>query len=119
MMRYILTLLSSINFSVTSQENNKPTDARLVGIDSLLNKVLKDQNVAGFSVAVVDGDKVIYSKGFGYRDVENKKPVTPNTLFVIGSSTKAFTSALLGILQKEGKLSLDGNAVSYAIRKNK
>lgn len=115
MIRYILTLLliSSINFSATSQESNKPTDTRLEGIDSLLNKVLKDQHIAGFSVAVVDGDKVIYSRGFGYRDVENKRPVTPNTLFAIGSSTKAFTSALLGMLQKEGKLSLDGNAVSY------
>ncbi|NRF40669.1 serine hydrolase [Pedobacter foliorum] len=110
---FVLLLLSSINFSAISQENNKPTDARLEGIDSLLNRVLKDQHIAGFSVAVVEGDKVIYSKGFGYRDVENKKPVTPNTLFAIGSSTKAFTSALLGILQKEGKLSLDGNAVSY------
>ncbi|WP_449438401.1 serine hydrolase domain-containing protein [Pedobacter steynii] len=108
-----LLLLSSINFLAIAQENNKPADARLQGIDTLLNKVLKDQNIAGFSVAVVDGDKVIYSKGFGYRDVENKKPVTPNTLFAIGSSSKAFTSALLGILQKEGKLSLDGNAVSY------
>lgn len=108
-----LLLLSSINFLAIAQENNKPVDARLQGIDTLLNKVLKDQNIAGFSVAVVDGDKVIYSKGFGYRDVENKKPVTPNTLFAIGSSSKAFTSALLGILQKEGKLSLDGNAVSY------
>nr|WP_068886630.1 serine hydrolase [Pedobacter panaciterrae] len=109
----ILFLLSGINFLAIAQDNNKPADSRLEGIDSLLNKVLKDQKIAGFSVAVVDGDKVIYSKGFGYRDVENKKPVTPNTLFAIGSSTKAFTSALLGILQKEGKLSLDGNAVSY------
>lgn len=114
-MKYILILLlfSSINFLALAQDTNKPIDPRLEGIDSVLNKVLKDQHVAGFSVAVVDGDQIIYSKGFGYRDVENKKPVTPNTLFAIGSTTKAFTSALLGILQKEGKLSLDGNAVSY------
>lgn len=114
-MKHILTLflLSGINFLTIAQEHNKPTDARLKGIDSLLNKVLKDQRVAGFSVAVVEGDQIIYNKGFGYRDVENKKPVTSNTLFAIGSSTKAFTAGLLGILQKEGKLSLDGNAVSY------
>lgn len=110
---YILLLISIINFPSIAQEQNGSTDPRLVGIDSLLNKVLKDQLVAGFSVAVVDGNKVIYSKGFGYRDIENKKPVTANTLFGIGSSTKAFTAALLGVLQKEGKLSLDGNVVSY------
>lgn len=109
----ILLLLSTINFLTVAQELNKPADPRLKGLDSLLNQVLKDQNAAGFSVAVVEGNQVIYNKGFGYRDIEQKKPVTPNTLFAIGSSSKAFTAALLGILQKEGKLSLDGNAVSY------
>ncbi|RZK47757.1 MAG: serine hydrolase, partial [Pedobacter sp.] len=81
-------------------------------IDSLLNQVLKDQNIAGFAVAVVKDNQVIYSKGFGYRDLENKKPVTPNTLFAIGSSTKAFTSGLLGLLEKDGKLKLDDKATS-------
>lgn len=114
-MKYTFTLcfLAAINFLTVAQENHKPTDTRLQGMDSLMNKILKDQNVAGFSVAIIEGDQVLYSKGFGYRDVENKKPVTPNTLFAIGSSSKAFTSGLLGMLQKEGKLSLDGNAVSY------
>lgn len=114
-MRYILTLflLIGVNFLTIAQEPNKLTNASLQGIDTLLNQILKDQNIAGFSVAVVSGDQIIYSKGFGYRDLENKKPVTPNTLFAVGSSTKAFTAGLLGILQKEGKLSLDGNAVSY------
>ncbi|MBB2148095.1 serine hydrolase [Pedobacter gandavensis] len=114
-MKYTFTLcfLAAINFTGIAQEHQKPTDVRLQGMDSLLNKILKDQNVAGFSVAIVDGDQVLYSKGFGYRDLKNKKPVTSNTLFAIGSSTKAFTSGLLGMLQKEGKLSLDGNAVSY------
>lgn len=83
------------------------------GIDSLLNQVLKDQHVAGFAVAVVKGDKVIYSKGFGYRDVANKKPVTPNTLFAIGSSTKAFTASLLGLLEKEGKLTFEDKATDH------
>lgn len=114
-MKYTFTLyfLVAISFITVAQQHHQPTDARLQGMDSLLNKILKDQNVAGFSVAIVEGDQVLYSKGFGYRDIENKKPVTPNTLFAIGSSTKAFTSGLLGILQKEGKLSIDGNAVSY------
>lgn len=114
-MKYILTLilLSAINFTTAAQEPNIPTDTRLKGLDSLLNQVLKDQNIAGFSVAVVEGNRVIYNKGFGFRDIVLKKPVTPNTLFAIGSSSKAFTAALLGILQKDGKLSLDGNAVSY------
>ncbi|WP_293313028.1 serine hydrolase [Pedobacter sp. UBA5917] len=106
-------LLCLIAISSLAQSKKQKTSDPLAGIDTLLNRVLKDQQVAGFAVAVVKGDQVIYSKGFGYRDVENKKPVTPNTLFAIGSSTKAFTSSLIGLLQKEGKLSYDGIATSY------
>lgn len=106
-----LAFASLITFSATAQTKAKVVE-QIPGIDSLLNQVLKDQYIAGFAVAVVKGDEVIYSKGFGYRDVENKKPVTPNTLFAIGSSTKAFTSGLLGLLEKDDKLKLDDKATA-------
>lgn len=93
--------------------NNVLNTKQLASVDSLMNKILKDQHVAGFAVAVVKGDQVIYSKGFGYRDIVNKKPVTSNTLFAIGSVSKAFTASLIGLLQKEGQLDLDGKAVDY------
>jgi CubicO group peptidase (beta-lactamase class C family) len=89
------------------------TDKRLSGIDATLEKIRQDWNLAGFSVAVVEKDKVIYSKGFGYRDYEKKLPVTPNTLFAIGSVTKAFTASLVGLLQSEGKVDLDKPAHQY------
>jgi len=108
---YFATLLTAITLSAEAQTSTKTTTTiQIPGIDSVLNQVLKDQNIAGFAVAIVKGDEVIYSKGFGYRDVANKKPVTPNTLFAIGSSTKAFTSGLLGLLEKDGKLKLDDKA---------
>ncbi|RZL18343.1 MAG: class A beta-lactamase-related serine hydrolase, partial [Pedobacter sp.] len=105
------SLLTTITFVVQAQTNTKPAK-QISDIDSVLNQVLKDQHIAGFAVAVVKGDEVIYSKGFGYRDVANKKPVTPNTLFAIGSSSKAFTSSLIGLLEKDGKLKLDDKATS-------
>ena len=112
-MKSPLSALLLCLLALSSIAQSKKTTDPLAGIDTLFNRILKDQQVAGFAVAVVKGDQVIYSKGFGYRDFENKKPVTPNTLFAIGSSSKAFTASLMGLLQKEGKLSLDGNAVSY------
>ncbi|AEA44552.1 serine hydrolase [Fluviicola taffensis] len=116
-MKQILILLftTTFIFSATSQSKEKKPDfaKRLSGIEKELNQVLVDQKVAGYSVAVVYKDKIIYSKGFGYRDLENKKPVTPNTLFAIGSSTKAFTSAILGQLEKEEKLKLKDLATSH------
>ena len=102
-----LTLLASlfVIYSTTIAQEATPA-SRLAGIDTLLEKLLDDYKVAGFSVAVVHKDSVIYSKGFGYRDYGNRLPATPNTLYAIGSSTKAFTVALLGKLF-EDSLSLD------------
>lgn len=89
------------------------TDKRLKGLEKDLNAILDATKAAGFSVAVVDGDKVIYAKGFGYSDYENKVPVDANTLFAIGSSTKAFTSSILGQLRSEDKLSFDDSPLKY------
>lgn len=110
--RCLLFLITTIT-AVAQKTNTPATDKRLAGLDAQFEQVLKDWKAAGFAVAVVEKDKIIYSKGFGYRDVENKLPVTPNTLFAIGSVTKSFTASLIGLLQKEGKVELDKPAVQY------
>lgn len=95
--------------TVASAQKVKPSppDKRLIGLDTALSKLLKDWHAAGFAVAIVEKNKIVYSKGFGYRDYEKKLPVTSNTLFAIGSCTKAFTASLLGILEKQERLKLD------------
>jgi CubicO group peptidase (beta-lactamase class C family) len=108
-MKKILLACFFISIGVFGQ---KP-DARLAKIDLEINKVLKDQKAAGAAVAVVLKDKVIFAQGFGYRDIEKKLPVTVNTQFAIGSCTKAFTCALLGILQNDGKLEFDKPVTTY------
>ncbi len=89
------------------------TDKRLAGLDTFINRILKEWSAAGVTVAVVEKNKVILAKGFGYKDYENKVPVTENTLFAIGSCTKAFTSSLLAFPMKEGKLDLDKPVKQY------
>lgn len=88
-------------------------DKRLRGIEKDLNAVLQATKAPGFSVAIVEGDKIIYAKGFGYRDYENKIPADANTLYAVGSTTKAFTSALLGQLRHENELSFDDSPLKY------
>ncbi len=105
---FILTLLFLITLPAVAQK-----DKRLKNIEKDLNELLKTTKAPGFAVAVVEGDKIIYSAGFGYRDYENKTPVDPNTLFAIGSSTKAFTSAVLGSLRAEGKLAFTDSPLKY------
>lgn len=88
-------------------------DKRLAGVDSFINRVLKDFHGAGCAVAVVEKNKIVLLKGFGYRDLDKKLPVNEETLFAIGSCTKAFTSSLLGILVQENKLDLDKPVIGY------
>ncbi|WP_431106702.1 serine hydrolase [Winogradskyella poriferorum] len=103
----VVALITFLSFA------SAQTDKRLKGIEKQFNSVLESTKAPGFAVAIVEGDKVIYAKGFGYADYENKIPADANTLFAIGSSTKAFTSALLGMLQEDGKLSLDDSPIKH------
>ncbi len=80
---------------------------RLQGFDANMEKLLKDWNAPGVGVGIVAGDKLVFSKGFGYRDYEKKLPITLKTLFQIGSNTKLFTAVAAGMLVEEGKLTWD------------
>lgn len=106
--RFLIMALTLVSTLVFSQ-----TDKRLKGIDKQFNSVLESTKAAGFAVAIVEGDKIIYAKGFGYADYENKVSANANTLFAIGSSSKAFTSALLGLLREDEKLSFDDSPRKY------
>ena len=59
----------------------QPITKKLHGIEPLMKKILSDYHGAGLAVAVVEKDKLIYSQGFGYRNVATKKEVNPNTIF--------------------------------------
>ena len=98
-----LSLLFSLN-TLLAQKNQ---DSRLNGLDTMINRVLSGWHAPGCGVAVVEKNKVLFAGGFGFSDYEAKKPATSNTIFQIGSCTKAFTSALLGVLANEGKLDFD------------
>lgn len=110
-MRKLFFFLFAITLLQTTQAQT--TDKRLAGLDTFINRILKEWHAAGVTIAVVEKNKVLLAKGYGYKDYENKTPATENTLFAIGSCTKAFTSALLAYPMKEGKLELDKPVHSY------
>src|ERR1700732_2372882 len=84
-------------------QTSAPTPKSLDGLDAIITKAMADSKIPGLSVAIVRDGKVIYAKGFGYRDVEKKFPVTTDTIFAIGSVSKSFTSLIFGTLNDEGK----------------
>lgn len=72
-----------------------------------LNLVAKRDAVAGLATAVVIDGKVVFEGTIGYADAATKEPVTPTTVFRLASLSKAFATALTGLLANEGKLSWD------------
>lgn len=88
-------------------------DARLAAIEKAIDAKRKELGIPGAALAIVKDDKVVYAKGFGLRDVERNLPVTPDTLFAIGSSTKAFTGMAVVMAADAGKLSLDDSPKKY------
>lgn len=107
----LLLLFVFISLNNFAQKTN--TANRLNGLDTAVARALKSFKAAGVAVAVIEKGNVIYSKGFGYSDYAAKTPVTTNTLFAIGSCTKAFTAGLLGVLNKDGKLDYDKPVRDY------
>lgn len=87
--------------------------ARLAKIEQAIEEKRKQYHIPGISLAIVHDDKVIYMKGLGLKDVERNLPATPDTLFAIGSSTKAFTAMLAAMSADEGKLSLDDSPKKF------
>lgn len=65
------------------------------------------QKLPGMAVGIVAGDELVYARGFGFRDLDTKAPVDPDTVFRIASMTKSFTALAVLKLRDEGKLSLE------------
>ena len=107
-MRYSLPALLLLFIAFSASAQNASYEKLLAQLDVLVPAQMKEWNVAGVAIGVVYKDKLVYAKGFGYRDFEKKLPVTPETFFRIGSNTKAFTAAVIGILgEKHNKNYLD------------
>lgn len=97
----VIFLLCGMAIAAAAQKWDTP------GIDSAMNEAMKFWQTPGAAIVVVKGDQVIFIKGYGVRDVGTKVAVTPDTVFAIGSTTKAFTTAAMAMLADEGKMSWD------------
>ena len=80
---------------------------RLARLESELENARRELHIPGMAIAVVQDDHVVLARGFGLANLAERLPVTAETLFAIGSSTKAFTATLCAMLVDEGKLAWD------------
>jgi CubicO group peptidase (beta-lactamase class C family) len=98
---------------VTPADDWSKLSAKLAIIEKAVEAKRRSLNVPGAALAIVKDDRVVLLKGFGLRNVAAKLPVTPETLFAIGSCTKTFTALAAIISADEGKLSLDDSPKKF------
>lgn len=96
-------LLAGLAGPASAQAPARP----LQHLDRDVARALAEWRVPGVAVAVVRRDTVVLARGYGVRQAGRPEPVTARTLFEIGSTSKAFSSALLGMLVDEGRAAWD------------
>ncbi len=86
---------------------------RAAAIKAFVQATLKQWHVAGAAVGIVKDGRIAFLEGFGERDAARSLPVTPRTRFILGSTTKAFTTTAVGLLAAEKKLEWDKPVAFY------
>jgi len=76
-------------------------------IETFILEKMKESGIPGLSISIIKDGGVLYSRGFGFRDVEYGKPATEETIYGIGSVTKSFTALSIMKLVEMGKISVD------------
>jgi CubicO group peptidase (beta-lactamase class C family) len=82
-------------------------------VDKIINKAMSQEGFPGLSVAIIQDNKVIFQKAYGVKSRKSKEPVNDNTLFSIGSVSKAFTGVGIMLLVQKGKIDLDAPIKQY------
>src|SRR6266705_4788405 len=105
--RMVIVTLVLLIFGVGVWAQDREIANKLQAFDSYMEQVLKDWNTPGIGVGIVINDKLVFAKGYGYRDYEKKLPFTPTTLCQIASNSKVFTAVAAGMQVEEGRLTWD------------
>jgi len=114
-MRKLYLFLASITI-VTSLANAQTIDrSKFIkdSLDAYVNRALTNWRIPGASVCIVKDGKVVIMKGYGIKELGLNNKVDENTLFMIGSNTKAFTATAMAMLQANKSLSLDDKVTKY------
>jgi CubicO group peptidase (beta-lactamase class C family) len=88
-------------------------DSVLEQVDEIIISSMNEHALPGLAVGVVQGDRLIYARGFGLADAEREKAITPDTVFRIGSISKTFTAIGLMQLWEQDKFKLDDPVNDY------
>jgi serine beta-lactamase-like protein LACTB, mitochondrial len=99
--------------SVARSEPSPQWSAAVDRARHIMRAGLAGQNLPGLSVAVGAGENIVWAEGFGWADMRTGRRVTPDTRFRIGTASTVLTSAAVGVLLEQGRLTLDGEMQTY------
>jgi len=109
----LITFNTSVSSAVPVNLTAAGDEARLAQFEQALESLRRQYNIPGLSAAVVSDRRIIWDKGFGFQDVENGIPATPDTPYRTASLTKTFASMLLMRCVEQGTLNLDTPIRNY------
>ena len=110
----VLSLAAALNAQIQANIPPRKDYAPVTKtLESLIRQEIADKDLPAFSIALVDGNEVVWAQGFGYQDPEHKIPATAHTVYRVGSVSKLFTD--IGIMQmvEAGKINLDAPVKQY------
>src|SRR6202012_1880364 len=114
-MKKLYALLISIIIFTSAAEAQQIDRDKFISdsLDNYINRAMTNWRIPGVAVCIVKDGKVVMMKGYGIKELGLNGRVDENTLFMIGSNTKAFTATALAMLQDQKKLSLDDKVTKY------
>ncbi len=112
-MRRSLLILAGLLLVPALGAHGQGTPSPVAGFDQYVARSVHDWRVPGLAIALVHGDTVTFAKGYGVRTIGHPEPIDEHTVFAIGSTTKAMTAMLMGMLVDSGRVGWDDAVVRY------
>lgn len=110
------SLLFFCFFWTTTANTQTYSQSLQVRMDNTIPSLMEKNNVPGLAIAIIENNKIILKKGYGFADIENETPVTPQTGFNIGSVSKTVTAWGVMKLVESGQIDLDEPIENYLTR---
>lgn len=112
MKRFLFLPVLFILVQLQAQSDSIPSFIR-DSLDTYIERTMADWQIPGLSICIIKNGKPVVQKGYGVTEAGTNNKVDENTLFMIGSNTKAFTATALAMLEAENKLSLNDKVTKW------
>ena len=111
--QFFLVMLILVLTACSSSDNSTPYTNTATQMTAYIEQQMAQHNIQGLSIALVDGQNVVWTQGFGYADAQSNTPSTPDTLYEIASISKTFTAAMIMQLVEQNLARLDDPLINH------